>query len=125
MIRDDEVFAADLDRRLGHLADRRATIRREGVRVKVAAQRLAEGRRTLFERLVLGECLEAAQVDRLLAAQALEDRALGDLADPAQASQAAVAASRATSSGPSSVSVAAAPRKARMRYAGSCIASSR
>ena len=89
VIGDDEVFAADVDRGLGHLADRGAAIRRERVRVKVAAQRLAEGRRTLLQRLFLGECLEPAQVDGLLTAQALEDRALGDLADAAQAAQAA------------------------------------
>ena len=86
-----------------------------GVRVAVPAERLTQRLRALVQRPAPGR-LEPPQVDRLLAAQALLDRALGDLADARQLAQRAVAgAHSATRSGPSSASVVAAPRKARTR----------
>ena len=96
-----EVLVAELDRRLGHLADARAAVGGHGVGVAVAAQRRAQLGRRPRPAAALGR-LQPSQVDRLLAAQALEDRPLGDLADARQLPQRPAAARSRELIGPAS-----------------------
>jgi hypothetical protein len=83
VIGDDEVCVAQLDRGLRHLADAGATVGGFGVCMAVAAQGGAELGGTFRQRRAL-DGLEAAEVDRLLSAQALENGPLGDLAHALQ-----------------------------------------
>ena len=83
VVGEHHVLVAQLAGGLRHLADRRAAIRPVGVDVAVAAQCGAQRGAQLGDRLAAGR-LQAAQVDRLLAAQRFGDGARQHLADARQ-----------------------------------------
>ena len=97
MVGEHDVFVPDVARRQSHLADRRAAVGPVRVRVAVTAQRCAQRRRRRVDRRVFGR-LQAAQVDRLLAAQRFGDAPRGHLADALAARSACRRRARVASS---------------------------